>query len=81
MKKKLIALTILLSATLFVGCGNRQIFDTTWKFDKAVIAFDGERIEIEVDSWKDYDDTTVQIKSKDGKVYLTDIKNVLMITE
>lgn len=80
MKKKLI-LGLLLTSTLLVGCGNRQVFDASWKFDKAIILIGDERIEVEIDSWKDYDDTTVQIKAKDGKVYLTDIKNVLMIRE
>lgn len=80
MKKKSIA-GILLTSTLLVGCGNKQVFDTSWSFTKAIIVIDDERIEVEVDSWKDYDDTTVQIKTKDGKVYLTDIKNVLMMSE
>lgn len=80
MKKKLI-LGLVLSSTLLVGCGNRQILDTAWNFNKAIIIIGDEKIEVEVDSWKDYEDTTVQIKTKDGKVYLTDIKNVLMIKE
>lgn len=78
MKKKLLIFSLLLSSTLLIGC-NKQILDTTWKFDKAIIVIDDEKIEVDIDSWKDFDDTTVQIKSKDGKVYLTDIKNVLMI--
>ena len=80
MKKKLLILSLLLSSTLLIGC-NKQILDTTWKFDKAIIVIGDEQIEVDIDSWTDYDDTTVQIKSKDGKVYLTDIKNVLMIKE
>lgn len=78
MKKKLIATTILLSIFL-TGCGNRQVLiDTHWTFTKAKIDFGGEIIEIEIESWKDYDDTTIQLVDKDGNVYLTDIKNVLM---
>lgn len=80
MKKKLLLLSLLLSSTLLISC-NKQILDTTWKFDKAIIVISDEKIEVDIDSWSDYDDTTVQIKSKDGKVYLTDIKNVLMIKE
>ncbi len=80
MLKKLI-FSLLLSSTFLIGCGNYQILDTTWKFDKAIIVIGDEKIEVEVDSWTDYDDTTVQIKAKDGKVYLTDIKNVLIIKE
>lgn len=78
MKKKLIATTILLSIFL-TGCGNRQVLiDTHWTFTKAKIDFGGEILEIELESWKDYDDTTIQLVDKDGNVYLTDIKNVLM---
>lgn len=80
MEKRLF-LGLLLTSTLLVGCGNRQVFDTSWKFEKAIIVIGDEKIEVEVDSWKDYDDTTVQIKTKDGKVYLTDIKNVLLMSE
>ena len=80
MKKGLI-LGLLLTSSLLVGCGNKQVFDTSWSFTKAIIVIGDEKIEVEVDSWKDYDDTTVQIKTKDGKVYLTDIKNVLFMSE
>ena len=80
MKKKLI-LGLVLTTSLLAGCGNRQILDTAWNFNKAIIIIGEERIEVEVESWKDYEDTTVQIKTKDSKIYLTDIKNVLMIKE
>lgn len=81
MKKGLILGLLLTSSLLLVGCGNRQVFDTSWTFEKAIIVIGDEKIEVDVDSWKDYEDTTVQIKTKDGKVYLTDIKNVLMVSE
>lgn len=80
MKKKLLLSSMLISILLLVGC-NRQLIDTSWNFDKAIIILGEERLEVEVDSWKDYDDTTIQIKTKDGKVYLTDVKNVLLIKE
>lgn len=34
---------------------------------------------VEVKKWSDYDDTSVQIETKDGQVYLTDFKNVVLI--
>lgn len=80
MRKKLIISTILLSL-LLTGCGNRQLLDTNWTFTKAKIVFNGEIIEIELASWKDYDDTSIQLVDKDGKVYLTDVKNVLLTNE
>lgn len=82
MKKKILGAIIVLGlGTLMTGCGNRDVFDTTWEFDNAIILFGEDKIEVEISSWKDYDDTTIQIKSKDGRVYLTDVKNVLMIKE
>lgn len=77
MKRKLLAIILVSTSLLMVGC-NKQLIDTSWKFDKAIILIGDEKIEVEVETWTDYDDTTIQIKSKDGKVYLTDIKNVLM---
>ena len=81
MKKKLIVGMILTSMLLFTGCGNRQVFDTNWTFTKAKIYFAGEVIEIELEKWSDYDDTTIQLVDKNGKVYLTDIKNVILTNE
>lgn len=81
MKRKVIGL-MLLSCSLFVSCGNKQLLDTKWKFNKAKIFIGDEVIEVEVDSWKDYNqDTTIQITSKDGKTYLTDLNNVILINE
>jgi len=64
---------------MLTGCGNRQTFDTKWTFTKATINLGDKTIEVEVDTWKDYtDDTSVQIVAKDGTVFLTDIKNVIL---
>lgn len=82
MKKGLVGLVIGIGLYLGLsGCGNRQIIDTSWNYNRAIITLGEEIIEVEVSSWKDFDDTSIQIKSKDGQVYLTDIKNVLLIKE
>ena len=80
MRKLLIAASILLSTT-FISCGNVQIIDTTWHYNKAIIMIGNKSIEVDIESWRDYDDTSIQVKSTDGKVYLTDLKNVLLISE
>lgn len=80
MKKKLLLAISFLSIFL-VSCGNKQVFDTKYTFNKAKIFMGNEVIEIEVYKWKDYDDTTIQIIDKNGKVYLTDLKNVLLTNE
>ena len=63
------------------GCGNRQLIDTKWTFKKAKITIGNEMIEVNVKSWKDYDngDTSVQVVAEDGTVYITYKKNVLLI--
>lgn len=74
-------LAMLLAGTiLLAGCGNRQLIDTKWTFSKAKIVIGNESIEVDVKSWRDYDnDTSIQVIAQDGTVYLTDKKNVLLI--
>ena len=81
--KKILALTIialLLVATLS-GC-NKQIFDTTYNFDRAIISLpNGEIVEGKIDSWKDYEDgDQIQVKI-DGVTYLVHSSNVVLIKE
>ena len=82
MKRKILTLCLLTLLSLSLISCNRQIIDTTWKFNKAIILLGDKTIEIKIDSWMDYDeDTSVQIKAKDGTSYLTDLKNVILISE
>ena len=48
--------------------------------NKAIIMLGNEKIEIEVDDY-DIEDTIIKIETKDEKLYLTDIKNVLLMSE
>lgn len=81
MKKILTAtlISILLVVTLS-GC-NKQIIDTTYKFDKAIISLpNGDVVEGKVDSWKDYDGDQIQVKI-DGVTYLVHSSDVALIAE
>lgn len=73
---------LLLVMSAFSGCGNKQLFDTTYTFDKAIISLpDGTVIEGDVDSWKDYEDgDQIQVKI-DGKAYLVHSTNIALIAE
>ena len=73
-------LVIVLIITLCVGC-NMQIIDTKWSFDYAYIDLgNGEIIEGNVDSWKDWDDSDmIQVTMFDGKTYFTHSTNVVLI--
>lgn len=84
MKKKILA--IILGIGLVLGmcsCGNQDIFDTTYTFDKAIIKLpNGEIIEGEVENWTDMSSYPTQMQIKiDGVTYLTDVSNVVLIAE
>lgn len=78
--KKIIAIVVMVAlvATL-AGC-NAQLVDTTWKFDRAIIALpNGDVVDGTVTSWKDYENSDqIQVKI-DGKTYWTHSQNVVMI--
>lgn len=81
MERKIIALVLgLCIGTCIVGC-NKQVFDTTYSFDRAIIHLpNGEVVEGSVDSWKDFDGDQLQVKI-DGVTYLTHAENVVLIAE
>lgn len=64
------------------GCGNKQIFDTTYTFTRAIISLpDGTVIDGKVESWKDYEDgDQIQVKI-DGVTYLVHSSNICLISD
>ena len=79
--KKIVFVVLALTLIAFTGC-NKQIIDTTYSFDKAIIELpNGEVVEGKVESWRDYKDgDQIQIKI-DGKTYLAHSINVCLINE
>lgn len=76
--KKLLILPILASC-ICTGC-NREIFDTTWKYDTAVVRWpDGSMKSIKIKSWRDYEGEQIQITDCDGNVYLLSSFNTVLI--
>ena len=84
MKKKLLV-TILAVTTIWglTGCGNKDLFDTNYTYDRAIIGLpNGESVEVEIKQWKDYEDgEQIQIIAKDGTVYLTSSLNCTLIND
>ena len=84
MKKiiKILLLTIIIFSSLFLltGC-NKQIIDTTYSYNKAIINTGDETITVNIKSWKDYDGEQLQIVTTDGKVYLGSSFNIILIKE
>ena len=80
MKKFICLAAAVIGVISMTGC-NRQIFDTTYSFERAIIELpNGEIIDGKIQSWKDYDGEQLQIKI-DGKTYLVSSMNAVMISE
>lgn len=81
--KRILALIFVLALLIIVlaGC-NKQIFDTTYGFDKAIVYLpNGKIIEGKVDAWTDFEDgDQIQVKI-DGVTYLAHSTNVVLIAE
>lgn len=65
MKKILILGILLLCLT---GC-NKQIFDLDYEFDEIICNYDGDKFELKIDKWNDYEGEQIQVISG-GKTYL-----------
>lgn len=82
--KKLLALAAITgSAVLLTACGNKQIIDTTYTFNKAMIKLqDDTVVTVDIESWTDYaDGEQLQIKSKDGVTYLVNSVNCTLFAD
>lgn len=83
MRKKLLLLALSAGVVLgCTGCGNKDMWDTVYTYDKAIITLpNGEVIEGKVESWTDYEDgDQLQIKI-DGKTYLVHSGDCILIAE
>ena len=81
-KSVAIVLLILVMMVMLSVCGNMDIFDTVYTFDRAIIHLpNGEIVEGKVDSWRDYADADqLQIKV-DGIVYLVHSSDAALIVD
>ena len=77
MKKLIILSSILIVLT---GC-NKQIFDKSYTFNKIICNYDGDKFELVIKSWSDYEGEQIQIKSKNGSTYLLSANKCYMIGE
>ena len=80
MKKAIITALIFCSLLTMSGC-NKEIFDTTYSFDYALVSFpDGSSEKIKIRSWTDFEDgDQIQITAEDGTTYLFHSENVVLV--
>ncbi len=59
---------------------NKQIIDSSYTFNRAIMNVGNETITVDVKSWTDFEDgDQIQIKAKDGTTYLVHSSNVTLI--
>lgn len=79
MKKILIGIYIVLGLS---GCGNMDMFDTNYTFNKAYVRWlDGTMKVIDIKQWCDYEGKQIQIIGKDGNIYLVNSVNSVLVRE
>ena len=70
-KRILLPLLLIIVLLALTACGNRDIFDTVYTFDQAIIKLpNGEIVEGKVESWRDFADGDQLQITIDGKTYL-----------
>lgn len=74
----IILIVIVIILTMCTGC-NKQVFDKSYTFNKIICNYDGDKFELDIKSWTDYDGEQIQIRSKDGNTYLLSANKCYMI--
>lgn len=73
---------LLLIALLFLTGCNAQIIDLNYKFNRAYIELPDGTVEVEVLTWKDYEDSDmVQVTAVDGTIYYTHGSKIILIND
>ena len=67
---------------LLIGCSDnkKQTFTNSY-YNKAIVFIKEEYIEVEIKNWSYSSGDTIKIETKDGRFYLTNSKNILMIND
>ena len=81
--KKILAvlvLVVLMVALTGCGCSNRDMFDTVFTYEEAILSMaDGTIVRGKVENWRDYEDgEQIQVKI-DGVTYLVNSVNITLI--
>lgn len=79
MKRKMLAGLVMGLALLMSGCGNKDMFDTVYTYNYAIMELpDGRIIEGDVEQWRDYEGDVLQVKM-DGTVYYIHAENIVLM--
>lgn len=74
-----IAIVIIFCLLFMTGC-NKQLIDIDYSYDKVICNYDGDKFELKIDKWTDYDGEQLQIKSN-NKTYLVSANKCYLVKE
>lgn len=79
--KRFVTVLAIVFISLMTGCscGNKEIWDRTYKYNKAICNVGGEWREFEISKWTDYEGEQIQIWDKQGNYYLMSSVNCTLI--
>ncbi len=81
-KRILLPLLLIIVLLALTACGNRDIIDTVYTFDRAIIQLpNGEIVEGKVESWRDYEDIEQLQITIDGKIYFVHSNDAVLIVD
>ena len=82
MKRIIVLLMVVLTVVVMSACGNKDLWDTEYTFNKAIVKFpDGTSKTLEIKCWSDYDGEQIQITTKDGTLYVFNSVNCVLVKE
>ena len=58
----------------------KQILDLDYEYNKVICNYDGDKFELNIDKWTDYEGEQLQVKSN-GKTYLLSANKCYLIKE
>lgn len=79
--KKIMLLAVVGFSLLFSGCGNVDIIDYHWTFNRAKIKVGDTWEEVKVKRWHDYDGSDMVGIETEDRVYVTHSVNVVLIKD
>lgn len=80
--KKIRLLAVVGLSLLFSGCGNMDIIDYHWTFNRAKLKVDDDKWEeVKVKRWHDYAGSDMVAIETEDRVYVTHSVNVILIKD
>lgn len=77
--KKIMCGVIVIAAMFSMSGCNKNVFDTNYTFDKAIIYHNGYEQVVDIDKWDDYEGEQIQLKLTDGSIILVSSYNCILV--